>query len=235
VFARASGATVRNRAAETLLRTQGFAGPVELFPHAVDLARYENRSTAMADGLTRPVFGFVGRLVTEKGVAVLIDAVARAQTGSLLIVGDGPERDALEKRAAAAGIEARFVGAIEHDAAPDAYAAMDVVAVPSLTTAGWKEQFGRIVIEANAGGVPVVTSDSGELPATVEATGGGVVVPEGDAAALGEALARLGGDAAARRSLGEEGRRGVAARFTPEAVASRLLVFFESVIERWRA
>lgn len=229
VFSRAAGATARNHAAAELLRTRGFAGPIEIFPHAVDLARYTSE-VRVAQDVPRPVVGFVGRLVPEKGVDDLVDAVAMLGTGSLLVVGDGPERDALEKRAAGLGVGARFLGAVPHDDVPRIYAGMDVVAVPSRTTPGWKEQFGRIVIEANAAGVPVVASDSGELPATVAATGGGVVFPEGDVAALAEALGRLAGDADAARSLGENGRRGVEARFTPGAVGSRLLTFLLSVI-----
>src|SRR5690606_25832123 len=69
---------------------------------------------------------------------------------------------------------------------------MDVLAVPSLTTPGWVEQFGRVVVEAMAGGVPVVASASGALPDVVGEAG--LLVPEGDPAALGEALLRVGGE-----------------------------------------
>jgi glycosyltransferase involved in cell wall biosynthesis len=238
VFGHAFGATVRNSAAADVLRSQGFRGRVEPFPHAVDLERYARAAPAFEIGAEPPVIGFVGRLVPEKGCRLLVDAVARLRDrtgkGSVLVVGDGPERAALEAHAHASGVPARFLGAVVHERVPELYSAMDVVAIPSLTTPGWKEQFGRIVIEANAAGVPVIASASGELPDTVEATGGGIVVAENDVSALAGALVALCEDDVRRRGLGEAGRAGVAARFTPEAVAVRLLAFLSSVAEAGR-
>ncbi|MFA5891166.1 MAG: glycosyltransferase family 4 protein [Actinomycetota bacterium] len=227
VLSRAAGVTLRNRDAEQLVRAHGFRGPVAEFPHAVDLSRFSGGSR-MA-GLPRPVIGFVGRLVPEKGILDLVEAVAGI--GSLLVVGDGPLRDAAQRIAHARSVPHRFLGAIPHDEVPAWYGAMDVVAVPSRTTPTWMEQFGRVVIEANAAGVPVVASDSGELPATVAATGGGVVVREGDAAALAGALRSLCADDAHRRALGEAGRAVVAARFTPQVVARALLDFLLEVAQ----
>lgn len=227
VLARAAGVTVRNRAAADLVRSAGFPGPVHAFPHAVDPARY--RARARRSGLEPPVVGFVGRLVPEKGILGVVDAVAamreRTGAGSLLVVGDGPLGANARGIARARSVPAVFVGAVAHEDVPRWYGEMDLVAVPSRTTATWKEQFGRIVIEANCAGVPVVVSDSGELPETVAATGGGVVVPEGDQGALADALGRLATDEEERRKLGEAGRAAVRERFTPRAVARDLLAF----------
>jgi glycosyltransferase involved in cell wall biosynthesis len=232
VFGHAAGATVRNLAAADLLRRHGFHGPIAEFQHAVDPARYTTGSAL--EGLEHPVVGYVGRLVPEKGVADLIDAMAnvRARTGhgSVLIVGDGPASAEVRDHAHRSGVPAHFTGAVAHDRVPEFFASMDIVAIPSHTTPGWKEQFGRIVIEANAAGVPVVASNSGELPQTVAATGGGVVFPEGDVDSLASEIIRLDGDAEARRTLGDTGREGVAARFTPAAVSARLLDFFSSIV-----
>jgi glycosyltransferase involved in cell wall biosynthesis len=182
--------------------------------------------------LPRPVIGFVGRLVDEKGILDLIDACAAVRGGSLLVVGDGPLRAAAEERAAARSVPARFLGAIAHEEVPGWYGAMDIVAVPSTHTRTWREQFGRIVIEANAARVPVVVTDSGELRPTVESTGGGLVVPEGDLGALTEALRTLVRDRELCRTLGETGRRGVEARFTPGAIGARLYDFLREVAGR---
>lgn len=237
VLSRAAGATVRNAAAAELLRSGGFAAPICPFPHAVDPARY--RVSPPALGLEGPVFGFVGRLVPEKGVLEYLRAVAavrqRISRGSALVVGDGPLSDEARALAERLGVPARFEGALAHDAVPRFYRAMDVAVVPSRTTSGWKEQFGRIVIEANAAGVPVVVTDSGELPATAAATGGGLVVREDDEAAMAEALMRLGTDPATRRRLGERGRLGVERRFTPGAASSRLARFLEELVADGRS
>lgn len=226
VLSRAAGVTVRNAAAADLVRAHGFSGPVESFPHAVDPTRFEHLERR-AD-LPRPVVGFVGRVVEEKGILDLIAALSSlAERPSLLVVGDGP---LLERaRDAASGLRARFTGAVAHDDAPGWYGSMDLVAIPSHTTPTWMEQFGRIVIEANAAGVPVVVSDSGELPNTVAATGGGVVAPERDVPALARAIGGLLADPMRARALGDAGRAAVHQRFTPASVSERLLAFLRTV------
>jgi len=225
VLARAAGVTVRNENASDLIRAEGFTGPIGSFPHAVDLAR---EGTHVPLGLSKPVVGFVGRIVEEKGIFDLVDAL-EGSTATLLVVGDGPARAAAEERAIAKGVSAHFTGAIAHDRMQSVYPEMDVVAIPSRTTPTWKEQFGRIVIEANGAGVPVVVSDSGELQGTAAATAGGVVVPEGDVRALRAAIADLLGNDEKRGALGAAGRASVAADFTPVAVARRLYEFLEKV------
>ena len=104
----------------------------------------------------------MGRLQARKGVLELIEAVARVDGVDVTFVGDGPDRAALEARIAALGCadRARIVGYVEHDALPELYRSFDVVAVPSLETPVWVEQFGRVAVEAMAAGVPVVASDS---------------------------------------------------------------------------
>ena len=101
-----------------------------------------------------------------------------------------------------------FVGPVDPDDVVDFYRTLDVLAVPSLPTPSWTEQFGRVAVEAMACGVPVVSSDAGALPDVVG--GAGIVVPAGDAAALAGAL-RRGGRHPRRRAPGERARarRGV--------------------------
>lgn len=225
VLRAAAGVSVRNRVAEEVVRAAGFTGPIISFPHAVDVTRFPRGGGG--DG----VVGYVGRLVPEKGVGDLIEALARVRhvARSLLVIGDGPSRQDLQEHCRSLGVPAVFTGSLTHDDVPARYAEMDVVAIPSRTTPTWKEQFGRIVIEANAAGVPVVVSDSGELPATVASTGGGLVVPEGDIEALSTALLGLLRDGGERARLGDAGRAAVEARFTPQAVAHTLLAFLREV------
>lgn len=223
VLRAAAGVTVRNKVAEEIVRAYGFIGPVRAFPHGVDPARYPARGDA-----PRTV-GFVGRLVPEKGILDLIDAVAALGDTELRVVGDGPSRVEAEARAVSAGVRATFTGSLPHDDVPAEYARMTVVAIPSRTTPTWKEQFGRIVIEANAAGVSVVVSDSGELPETIEATGGGVAVPEGDVSALTNALRSILDDPTRARTLGDAGRAAVIEHFTPDGLARDLLAFLTEV------
>src|SRR5262249_1025710 len=126
-------------------------------------------------GLAPPVVGYIGRVVPEKAVEVLVDAVA-ALDARLLIVGDGSARAGLEARPAGwPRGKARFVGAVKDTDVPEYLAAMDVLVLPSRTTDTWAEQFGHVLIEAMAAGVPVVGSSSGAIPEVVGDAG--VIVP----------------------------------------------------------
>jgi glycosyltransferase involved in cell wall biosynthesis len=170
----------------------------------------------------RFTIGYAGRLVPAKGLDVLIDAAAGLHGAALRFVGNGPLRAELEARAATRGVTLEIDATIAHADMPTAYARFDVLALPSRTTPTWSEQFGRVLVEALWCGVPVVGTDSGEIPWVVESTGGGVIVPEGDARALREALRRLRDDPGLRRELAARGRERVRAQFSVEAVAARL-------------
>jgi glycosyltransferase involved in cell wall biosynthesis len=103
-----------------------------------------------------------------------------------------------------------------------------VLALPSLTTTSWKEQFGRVLQEAMACGIPVVGSDSGEIPHVIGDAG--LVTPEGDAAALRDALRRLMDDAHLRHDLGHRGRARVLERFTHARVAAATVEVYRRVM-----
>jgi glycosyltransferase involved in cell wall biosynthesis len=104
----------------------------------------------------------------------------------------------------------------------------DVLVGPSLTTPRWKEQFGRMLVEAMACGVPVIGSDSGEIPNVIGDAG--IVVPEGDCVALRTAIARLRDDPAERRLLAERGHIRARTLFTQEAVARRTYGVYQEML-----
>jgi glycosyltransferase involved in cell wall biosynthesis len=109
----------------------------------------------------------------------------------------------------------------------------DVLVGPSRTTPRWKEQFGRMLVEAMACGVPVIGSTSGEIPNVIGDAG--LVVPEGDGVALRTAIARLRDDARERRDLAERGRARVLALFTQQAVARRTHAVYQEMLAAYRA
>jgi glycosyltransferase involved in cell wall biosynthesis len=111
---------------------------------------------------------------------------------------------------------------------------MDVLVVPSKTVPRWKEQFGRVVPEALACGVPVVTSDSGELPNLVRTTAGGWTFPEGDERELARLLEWLEVHEAARRETAQRARRGVERLYGIDAVADRFIDVLAEVAARER-
>ena len=111
--------------------------------------------------------GYVGRLVEEKGLADAVDALLRCPPAvRLVLVGAGPYQSALQARIARLQLLDRVVFLAKRplEQLPPLMNALDVLLLPSRTTSRWKEQFGRVIIEAHACGIPVIGSDSGAIP-----------------------------------------------------------------------
>ena len=156
-----------------------------------------------------PVALYTGRLVTEKGIEVLIDAWPQVRAdATLVLIGDGP----LAARAAATP-GARQLGALPRQELPVAYAAAELTLVPSIPTPRFREPWGLVCNEAMHQGRPVIaTSSVGAVAGgLVQDERTGVVVPPGDPRALALAADRLLADATLRSRLGEAGRQAVAA------------------------
>jgi glycosyltransferase involved in cell wall biosynthesis len=167
--------------------------------------------------------GFVGRLEPYKGGTIAIRAfLAAAPTGDaeLAVIGDGTEAESMRAAVgeAAASDRVVFTGALSQAETLKRIGDLDVMLVPSLTTPTWKEQFGRVAVQAMAAGVAVIASDSGSLREVVGDAG--MLVPEGDLEAFTGALRALLGDPDHRVRLGELGRRRATEKFSWEAVAA---------------
>lgn len=222
VLARAEAAYVPSRDVSVVLRAKGFRGRVAHIPLGVDLDRFADASAADV-GARRPRIGFLGRLEPVKGLPVLVDALARLTTpATLMIGGHGPERERLRDLVAAAGLDDRviFRGPIAYADVPGFLRALDVLVLPSVTLPPeHKEQFGRVLIEAMAAGVPVVGSSSGGIPEVIGEAG--LVVPEGDAAGLADALDRVLTDGELRATLVARGRARASGQYAWPVVAAR--------------
>lgn len=207
------------------LRQKGYQGPLKVVPYPVDLSMFRPLGSDRPQGDSL-VVGFVGRLVPEKGVDTILDALAQTpETVRALIVGNGPAEAELRSQAARLGVADRveWRGYVEYAATPAAYAEMDLLALPSKTTANWEEQFGRVVIEALACAVPVCSSDSGEPPTLIESTGGGWTFPEGQADALADRLRWAEQNREALRRTGETGLGRVREQFSADSVAQSFI------------
>jgi glycosyltransferase involved in cell wall biosynthesis len=164
------------------------------------------------------VVGFAGRIVEEKGWRVLVEALqGLPDVFKLAVAGEGP--DAEELQASLPG-RLHHAGLLPKDELWSFYAALDCLAVPSLTTPRWKEQLGQTALDGLAVGVPVVASASGGLADAVGEAG--ILVPEGDAAALAGALGRLRADPELRRRLAEQGRERFRREFAIPAYAEKI-------------
>jgi glycogen synthase len=170
---------------------------------------------------------FVGRLVSDKGASLLLDALKLMTTKPrLTIVGDGPERAVLEKQTADSGLQAQveFAGSRHGEQLADALREHEILVVPSL----WQEPFGIVALEGIACGCVVIGSAGGGL---AEAIGScGVTFPNGDAGALADAITRLLDDPAERDRLRKNAASHLA-RFTPQAVAA---VYLETMTKARR-
>ena len=215
VLRSASYVAARSPRAADLATQWGATGAVTVIPHHVPAWPAERRAR------TAFTVGYAGRLSAEKGLETLVCAVRRLEPPvDLLIAGDGVMRRELAQADLGDGRQVIVHSDLGHGQMASAFSEMDVLVLPSRTTPTWSEQFGRVLVEAMSCGVPVIGSDSGEIPWVIRVTGGGLTFPEGDEARLAAALTTLRNDTARRRALAEQGRRRVAEIFSVEAVAT---------------
>lgn len=211
-----------------VLRAKGFTGALHVLPLGVSLD-----AAARRNGGGRLHVGFLGRFIEAKGADIAVRAFAAAADGldaELELVGAGPQEPQLRELAGRLGVGERviFPGAVSQSEALERISSYDTLLVPSLTTAGWKEQFGRVAAQALAAGTPVIASDSGSLP---EVLGGcGELAREDDVEDFAAKLGALLRDPARRAQLGECGRRRAAEELSWDRVADGFDVMYRQVL-----
>ena len=227
-----TGIACANTEAQTLLRQRGYAGPIKVLPAiGADLRVFKPGDSAPRDRFT---IAFIGRLVVEKGLDTLIAAMELLTQSDaqrpmrLLIIGDGPYRAEMTRRTAKLGDVAQWIGAQSSTQIAQQLQQTDVLVLPSRATPVWKEQFGRVLIEAMACGVPVVGSNSGAIPEVIGDAG--LIFPEGEVAALADCLRRLIASAELRVELAQRGLARVQAHYTQERIAQRTLEFYREML-----
>jgi glycosyltransferase involved in cell wall biosynthesis len=237
---RASGWTGFGRLA---VATLGARGGYDRLPHTqipfgVDVTAFRpNRGAGEAtrrrlgwDAESPPVVGFLGRFSRDKGLEVLQRALDGVRTPwRALFVGAGDLLPSLRTWAQRHGDRVRICTDVTHDQVPAHLNAMDVLCAPSRTTSSWKEQFGRMVIEAFASGVAVIGSNSGEIPYVVKDSG--IVVSEDNADELAAVIGELLENGQRREDLARRGLARAHEEYAWPIVARRYLEFFDSVLD----
>lgn len=218
-----------------VLRWKGYSKDIRYLPHSFDpeifcpLSSAERSAQRRALGLPEDalVIGYLGRMTEEKGIDDLMQALNRGLGNSALrdawavFIGNGP---LYERVSSWCSTQPRAVAhpAIPHDQVGKALGAIDILVLPSRTTPRWKEQFGRVIIEAMAIGAAVAGSDSGEIPNLIRRTGGGAVFRERDPESLAATLLDLVSSPSALEEKRRQGLSHVQSHFSHDAVARYL-------------
>ncbi|HRK04527.1 MAG TPA: glycosyltransferase [Chlorobiota bacterium] len=226
---------------EPLFRKVGYEGPIHVIPqYGVNPEIYSPHAgqPGFRDKLNIPrdaiVVGFVGRVLKMKGLDVLVDAIAGLNRNNLhlVVVGRGDYTSEVRQRASSLGLSDRLhiVENVQASDIPSAMKAMDMLCIPSLTMPHWKEQFGRVIIEAMACGVPVIGSTSGEIPYVIG--NAGLICTEGSIDELRAAIGALADSPEKRQSLSNLGLERVHTLYTNEHIASSIVNVYRSLLHK---
>ncbi|WP_159790423.1 hormogonium polysaccharide biosynthesis glycosyltransferase HpsO [Sodalinema gerasimenkoae] len=240
------GVVVGNQDGANILRDHGYEGEMTVLPQlGVDEQLFcpQNVLDLREElGITPQEFvvGFVGRFVEEKGLLTLAKALEGLadRPWRWLLLGRGPLREQLESWAQEQGLTDKltFVESVPHDQVCRYINLLDTLVLPSETTyefktlssVGWKEQFGHVLIEAMACRVPVIGSDSGEIPHVIGESG--LVFPEGNAEELRDCLLRLMENPELAGELAQRGYHRGLADYTNRAIAQKQLAFYQQLL-----
>jgi glycosyltransferase involved in cell wall biosynthesis len=220
------------------LGPRGYAAkPHRVIPLGVDVEHFQHNASARRRIRERldwndeiPVIGYLGRFVAEKGLPLLMRALDAVETPwRAMFVGGGPMERQLRDWAAHHGDRVRVVTGVPHDAVPAHLSAMDVLCAPSQTGRRWREQQGRMIIEAFATGVPVISSDSGEIPHVV--ADAGIVLPESSLDKWTHAIATLLSSPERRRELSERGLERAHRVYSWPVIARAHIALFDEILD----
>ena len=199
-----------------------FPGEYEVVPNAIDVERFASpasRPSLMPDG--RPYVLYVGRLEPRKGIDRLLRAMAtvrrRVPCAQLVVVGDGPDRAALEVAAHDMDAGVLFAGRVSDDDLPGFYSAADVVCSPALGD----ESFGIVLLEAMAAGRPIVATNIAGYAELLAPAGCARLAAVDDPESLAREICLVLEDASLARTLGLRGAK-AAKRYDWKVVAKRL-------------
>jgi len=219
-----------NHLAEALLRNGAVGKPSLALPqHGIALP-----PTHPASGREALELGFIGRLVPERGLDLLIHALGQTMgKWHLTVVGTGPEQEPVEELVQRLGLASRvrWLGGVRREAIDALWPELDCLVIPSRETTTWVERHSPLLLEAMARGIAAVVTQSGALPELVGEAG--VVVRDLDELVL--ALQELVAHPEKARALGALGRRRVQEHYVDDAIAARTLEFWNGMVAAQRA
>ena len=239
VFGASNCAVALTEEARRVLREKGYAKQIFIVPHGVELKDFYPRDILTLRnrlGLNGLVVGYIGRLTEQKGVIDFVQSLSILSRKSVkfqsLIVGSGPYREKVKRTADNLGLNGliKIIPAVPHNEISKYYNCMDILVLPSRTTKNRKEQFGRVLIEAMACGVPVVGSGSGEIPNIIRKTEGGFTFQERNIEDLATKICELLKDEKKRKELGRRGREKVIELYSYEVIAKQFYEVYRQLL-----
>lgn len=225
VLRRTDFVLARSPDAAAVVQARGYQGPIRWIGYGVDRQTFACRSSLVVEQTIRTPLriGYVGRIVEEKGLDDALDAIALTRSPVVLaIMGEGPHEGRLRRRARELGVAHRVE---MRGWGPPAEVAsflhgVDVLILLTRTSSSVVEQFGRVIVEAQSCGIPVIGSACGAIPNVVGA--GGWIIPERSPEKLADLLDLIASDRDVLRGKGQLAQRNVSTRFTYEVVADDL-------------
>lgn len=219
---------------EIVLRKKGYKGKIEYVPLGVNTKIFKKMDASslrkLIAGDVPFVIGYVGRLVKEKGIEILIRAVKILEFKfHLLVIGEGPLKKKLVDLVKELDLcsKVTFLGGIFYPELPKFINCLDVLVLPSITTSNWKEQFGRVLVESMSCEVPVIASSSGECPYVIGDAG--LIFQENDYVDLANKLTLLL-DKSLKNELIKKGVLRVKENFSTEKIEKVLLNIYKKVL-----
>lgn len=214
----------------TILGDMGFKGIVDIVPpEGVDIEWFKPPQLRQKNEKFSLLYA--GRFAEEKGLDTLLKAMKIAQRDVVLaLVGDGPLKRTLMELAKSLGIhdKVQFLPPVKQDSMPGLYAAADALVLPSRGTPVWKEQYGRVLLEAMACKVPVIGSDSGAIPEVIGDAG--LIFKEDDADSLSLCIQKLIDNPSIHKNFMEQGFNRATSLFSQRKIARRTNEFYHKVI-----
>ena len=237
IFANTQCIIAGNHEGASLVKQWGYTKTVEIMPQMgvdTDLFSPELRDQQPATTAKLRI-GYVGRIAHHKGIDTLLEAARLLKQQDiqfhLYMCGSGPDEAKLKAIAQAYNLSDAITwrGGVRHDEVPVEMGKMDILVLPSRTIPTWKEQFGHVLIEAMAIGIPVVGSTCGEIPNVVGQPE--LVFPEGDAPALAAVLSRLIQDSSWWQAMSQYSLERVAQHYSHQRIAERLIELWQNVLK----
>jgi glycosyltransferase involved in cell wall biosynthesis len=224
-----------NQDGADVMRKWNYHGLLEVMPQmGVDPDFFSPSLKPLTQNKSTFQIGFLGRLTQSKGIDLIFRAVAQLRdsgiNSQIILCGSGSEAAALRKLAENLQISNRILwrGAVSHHQVPAELSQFDVLVLPSRSTPTWKEQFGHVLIEAMSMGIPVIGSNSGEIPHVIGRAD--LVFPEEDHSGLADILTRLIKDPEWRQETSLYGMARVHQLYSHKKIADRLISLWQTIL-----